>query len=276
MNVRNSVSRRSELMAVREVQIWVGGDGVVIDRGVGPHEDFWIDYADGRSEIGEVKSALDPLRQKQWSRLLDFDRHQILPLPGHLGLWGVGITPSAQISRLSNELPGLLTTLDQKGIQQLHIFGDWPQSPEANLCRALGITHLRLSNGKGDSGAFLLPEGRGGAVPEDSDSAAEWAEAYIAQERWRKSWDRLVNSAADERHIFLWLGDEAPTEALLASQFHPDRCPRIPVSLPIGISHLWIGLPTSFSDKRYAWLLQPLNGWQAVDVTSIHEPEIQS
>jgi hypothetical protein len=98
----------------------------------------------------------------------------------------------------------------------------------------------------------LLLEGVWGQIPLDADALIPWVQEYLEQDKrsLSSSLARLQASTADERHLFLWLEDGLPDDVRLFLGFYTDRPPRPGPRLPSYVTHLWLGVPYSFSEER--------------------------
>lgn len=258
-----------EVEATRVVQEWLGPRGTVTAQG-GHAEDFFLDYADGRVGIGEVKRVTDEAYQRMWQALHRLSPPQHISLDDGLGRWGASISVGTPLNGLGAHLNEIAIWLLGAGLSEAQIQGDWPQGYPYDRLRELRITRFWRSGGPGPGSVLLLHEGVWGPIPLDADALIPWIQEYLDQNKrsLRNSLARLQASVADERHLFLWLEDGMPDELLLFLNFHPERHPQSGPPLPSYVSHLWLGVPHSFSEERWVWLYRRDQGWSAFPVSS--------
>jgi hypothetical protein len=231
--------RDVEIVAVAAVAKWVGSRGEVEDRGEGHDPDFWIDYADGTTAVGEVGWDEDQEIAAMWSATSRKASPQQIALPAGSGLWAVSLERGANIKALYDDLPGLILTLREAGLAELPIHGSWPIGPISETALALGVR--RLSHTQRDSSnvaVFLLP-GTAGIVPADPDVIVDWIDGLLQDPHYADATGKLLGITAAEKHVFFMAGSRTSygvTELLMrVDTIMPIRAPL----LPTHITHLW-------------------------------------
>jgi hypothetical protein len=259
---RGNPAREAERAAIEIVSRWVAGRGTV-----GPPEegegDFRVRYSDGRWADGEVKTDFDESTQALWSALLSLHREQVVELPEGYGGWGASLTARASVKALKRELPGVIQGLRLRGIDYYDVRVSWEPLDVQQQFLALGLEYLSLSTSASEDVCILFPPSVAGAVPLDAECAIPWINRCLVDPRYSNSWNRLALSNADEKHAFIWIESAAPEDLLLRVSFHPDEPPRTRPEIPEWLTHLWVGIPTSFESTHWSWLLME-NGWQAI------------
>lgn len=255
--------RELEQIAIEIVRRHVSSSGTVVDMSAGHDPDYRVDYADGRTGIGEIGWHEDPRWRALWEETLKRGTiPQVVDLSAGSGLWSVGLTLDARIWQIYKLLPSLVTDLLAAGESDLEIYNDWPPGALADRARRLGIKHLSQVEAAGDRVIFL-PPGAGGIVPSDPNAITEWLNDVLVNDPdYQDTTQKLLSRAADERHIFLLAGSATPwgVEELLRRLDIglPSEAP----SVPSEITHVWA--VSSFTTPLGA-LWERDRGWTTID-----------
>jgi hypothetical protein len=256
-------ARELEKVAIGIVRRHVGDRGVVLDLSSGHEPDFRIDYRDGRCAIGEVGWHEDQHWRAIWEATLKRGEiPQVVELPTGSGLWSVGLTLDARIWRIYKQLPQLIVDLVGSGASNLDIYETWPPGDFADRARDLGIKHLSQVEGDSDR-AIFFPPGSGGVVPTDPDAITDWLDTVLVSDvAYRDTTRKVLERAADERHVFLLAGSATPwgvEERLRRLDVSlPSRAP----SVPSNITHVWA---VSSFRTRLGVLWERNRGWSTFE-----------
>lgn len=257
--------RNDEEIAISIVRHWAKDAGSVKGLGLGDNADFEIRYFEGAVGLGEIKSDVHESQRAQWEALLKRKGSQIFELPAGLGAWFFRIEPEAHIGKLESVLGEVISALVSIGHDSWSRELGYPRTESDSAWVTLGIIDFRKAPGISGDYAYVQPDGIGGMVPTDSNMAIPWIESLLEEEDWQKSWARLKDSDANERHIFLWIDSNSPSDLRLRVTFHPDEPPTVFSNLPSVITHLWVGVAISFQSHASAWLFRPILGWQSIN-----------
>lgn len=252
-----------EVAAHRHVEAWVGEAGVVTDTGEGHDPDFWIEYADGRTGWGEVGWHEDP---EVRSISVALTRQEPIPLDAGLGQWAVHLRGRAPLRKLQREVPRLVRRLASIGRDQLATYDDVTPPDLERIAADLAIEDVHLMTPGGPDQAILLSPGTSGPVSSDPDTIVSWIEAMLADPNYEDTTKKLLVRAADERHVFLFLGSRTPIGVTVLMARPLSDLPTRPPRLPDGITHVWALAPYGSGDLLL-WDSQA--GWSA---TSVVEP----
>ena len=259
-------ARLAEQKSLEFITTWLGGDGVVAKVGDGDEPDFRIDYPNGYYALGEVKAAFNLNFRKMWSAIDNSEMPQEIELPFGTGCWSCQINVGSNIDILTKSLPYLIQTVRDAGSMGFDLFDDWPRGEVPDLARSMGINRLHHYPDLNSDRCIFLVKGVAGAVPDEPNEILEWLSDFFSSDRYERSWTRLKDSDCDEKHVFIWIGEAVPESVQLSVIFHPDRPPSSPPPIPSWITHLWMGVPTSFKGGYFAWLYQSDHGWQVIGI----------
>jgi hypothetical protein len=268
------VQRRAEILAVWFLQQYFADQhGIkVVDQGEGGATDFIITKCGSHVGLGEVKGDFSPVIQKQRS---DFLKHRSswLPLEPGLGVWSATLLPTANIKKLTELLPDLIRDLSAAGGTFIETSATWHYGLDSFTDRAhsLGIDSLSGANGSGDFVHFITDR-FSGFVPENGALVASWLGAVLSKHAHKASIAKISKSELPQRHVFIWLADNSPDPIRLSAAFHPEKVPQDDPGLPPWVTHLWIGIPRSFTESQYLWLFRPETGWSAVKCDGLYRP----
>lgn len=254
--------RNDEEIAISIVRHWANGAGSVKGLGRGDNADFEIKYFEGAVGLGEIKSDVHESQRAQWEALLKRKGSQIFELPAGMGAWSFRIDSEAHIGHLESVLGEVISSLASLGHNSWSREWSYPRTEFDSAWATLGIIDFHKASGISGDYAYVQPNGIGGMVPTDANMAIPWIESLLEEEDWQKSWARLKDSNADERHIFLWIDSNSPSDLRLRVTFHADEPPTVFPNLPSGITHLWVGVAISFQSHASAWLYRAGFGWE--------------
>lgn len=256
-------SRNAEQESIRIVQRWVGLKGFVTDRG-DFLEDFRIEYLDGRIGHGEVKVDFDETEQRQWAALLKLQVHQTIQLAEKSGGWWASIVPQASVKALTRELPGLIEWMLGNDVVGYDCSNSSMKREVSIALQQLGVENLQHVGANEEDRCILFPNSPAGLIPVDANVALPWIRRCFADPRFANSWMRLAAADAVEKHAFIWIASGAPQELELRIAFHPEEPPSLVPEIPDWLTHLWLGIPRSFSSDQWTWLFRPQSGWEAL------------
>lgn len=255
-------AREAERAAIGIVQQWLGSAGTV-EAPVDGLEDFRIRYHDGRWAAGEVKTDFDEGRQRLLGALQRLPVDQVIDLPTGCGGWGASVSVEASIKTLTQELPSVIELVRSHGLDHYDVRISWVPLELRDRFTSLGLDYLSANSAASEDVCIVFPPSVSGAVPLDAEAAIPWIERCLADPRYTNSWDRLAESPADEKHAFIWIESAAPEDLLLRVSFHPEVPPTTRPAIPDWLTHLWIGIPQSFTPQHWTWLLSG-GGWKAI------------
>lgn len=257
---RGNPAHDVERYAIDVVTRWVGKAGVVEDRSAGHGPDFAIEYADGRSALGEVGWYEDPGHQEMWGQVFKRLNHQVVELPSGLGQWGVGLKIGASIKRLYAELPRLLADVTAAGESSLEIYGKWPRGAVADRARTLGVQYARRIDAAADRAIFFISSS-GGIVPLNVDVVAKWVSAVLSDPDYLDMTGKLLPLEADEKHVFIMSGSRTDFGTDERLRRLSDQLPTAVPDVPVGITHVWVA-PSFGPGDLGLWTTT--GGWQVV------------
>lgn len=181
------------------------------------------------------------------------------------GGWTVRALPQARVRRLKAELPALLRDLEERGVKEVRPGPEGSgQSEEAAY--DLGITDLYQTGTAYPGSIYPLPdpppERSVGRVPETGDPLADWLGEWIGQPEQADNLEKLRESAAAERHLFVILPGFANAPFAVISLLMQDHAPlpTIPPVLPPELTHVWA---VSTWDKGDGMRWAGESGWQS-------------
>ncbi|MHB8339590.1 MAG: hypothetical protein ACYDB7_00210 [Mycobacteriales bacterium] len=187
------------------------------------------------------------------------------PAPGLRREWHVGVAGEYHHKRLVQELPRLLTVLEEDNVDLTQVW-ELDGAPDLPGCpglvaelRALGVQHL---------GARLPPEGGGlvrlgstgvhGPAVLDWEGVLGWLEATLAGSELADVRYKLASCGAEERHVVVGLSWSRPCSVNYALREEPAALPPRAPGLPAEITHVWL-LPAQFAGRCLVWW--PGRGW---------------
>jgi len=187
--------------------------------------------------------------------------------PDIAGGWLVALLPQARAQRLRAELPALLDELERERVSEVRV-EPWSTGRIERVASELGITHL-VQSGTSYPGSIYftieLPDERsGGFVPQTGDPLARWLSGWIMQPQQAHNLRKLMDSGAQERHLFVILPGfaDAPFSVVdLLMREHPPL-PTQPPTLPTEVTHVWI-MSTWSAGLGIRWSRD--SGWQRFD-----------
>jgi hypothetical protein len=229
--------------------------------------DLRVLYPDGRVAAVEVTGAVDPDSTEFWNIMTGVGRWICEGLEGG---WAVHVDPSARsVSRLREDLPGLLRTFEDAGTREYRPIQGYAKS-RLELADELGITHAFQGGTDTPGSVYVYPEQPSdrvsGVVADTGDALADWLAGFLADPERGDVRSKLAASGADETHAFvivpelttapfgvsdLLMRDEAPLPT-----FDPD--------LPLEVSHVWT-VSTWSTGFGFRW--SPSEGWSSFDKT---------
>lgn len=222
-----------------------------------------LDIVRGETLVGacEVTSAADGRLIGLWNEVNGPKGRHIES--GLQGGWTLSLKPACRRKKLMAGIRPFLEDLESRQITQA---GWYAEHPDVEVTMdALGIDHVFQSPRTSYPGSVyfmidLPSEMSGGAVPETGDPLCEWLEGWVADPSRARKVDKLLKSAAPEKHLFVILPSfsEAPFVAFDPLMRNDGPLPTKPLELPDGLTHLWVMSMWSDGDL-FAW--EPANGW---------------
>jgi hypothetical protein len=273
-----------EQVAVEVIGRWLGSRGRLIDQSATGLPDFTIDYADGRTAVGEVSWHADPQIEQMWGEALRRDTPQEIPLDPGQGTWGTQLVGAPNITRLYTELPTLIARLNAANIDRIEpatIPNAWrlrnPQlSRLAEKAAALGISYLsKAGSDVGPGHVTFFPPFQPAHEVGVPDDLPGWIEDVLAQPRYADVSRNLLDVTADERHIFVMAGSATPAQVETRLQRLTEPLTCRPPALPAGVTHIWLN--SRYLDPRYGhvtafWSVQ--SGWRVIVTTETPTAEL--
>ena len=253
----------------RNVVSRLTGQRVVIqDDGVSFRKpDLRIEYVD-RTAVVEVVADMAPDHAATYSNL----RRRGGQIPATIGLsaadrmWWVNLVSGAHVgrllediaaaieglgARLGEEVPGILTPLDE--LPQTN-------STEVQVLRGLGVAEIGSRPLEETEEAVIHVRGPRVHGPSDVtwDELLEWVREYLSGPRTKDVREKLSDSGADERHVFVAASSTSPWAVYHGLAGALQGLPPEPPALPTEITHLWLWTvpPTG---RCLAWW--PDRGW---------------
>ena len=108
----------------------------------------------------------------------------------------------------------------------------------------------------------------GAAVPNDASGVVPWLSSFLDQPDKQDYVAKLRRQDADERHLFLLVGEAAPFDVQHALS-RPGPSPDHAFALPDGLTHLWLASRYSSGSGIVVWLFES-NHWQARNFPADH------
>jgi hypothetical protein len=178
----------------------------------------------------------------------------------------VELLPQARGRRVLAELPGLLREMEAEGISRHVVLRDFGRFDDR--VSGLGITSLLWGDTAFPGSVYMtidLPAERsGGAVGASGDPLAVWLADWIRDPSQTHNLQKLMNSGADKRHMFVFLPGftSAPfTVSYLLSSDEPPMPSSAP-NLPSQVTHAWA---MSAWNAGIGMRWSPGDGWEGFD-----------
>lgn len=233
-------SRQVELDGISKLKEYFGSTATVVDLGHTDGYDFEIHYSDGKKAIGEFSWLAEPKSYEMWKAIHKREEPQQISLPEGWGYWGLTLNKPININVLENLTPKWITEVLETGQDHIELYEGWPNTEFARRLRGYGITRIYKFSDDVDK-VFYMVMGEAGAVPWDLTPLRETI-LFLLQENEivRSNFLKLVGLKADEKHVYLGLGDLVPnlqTWALLTER-EPVEIPEL--DFPDEISHIWL------------------------------------
>lgn len=224
--------------------------------------DLKIVYPSGLTGAVEVTAAADAPRVGLWREVRK--RAVLRQEPSLAGGSLVRILPSARVRELGRQLPNLLLELEREGRKVIRGAEASTDRQEA-LAGTLGVIEALQSTTDRPGSIYVMPpegspEQMGGYSPLTGDPLAVWLGDWLADERRADNVRKLINSYADERHMFVLVpGFTLAPFSVIDLLISPNAAlPTIPPLLPTGVTHVWT---MSYWDSGDGFRWSPTTGW---------------
>jgi len=230
--------------------------------------DLRIGYVDRRSAVVEVVADMDQEYGATYSALLRWGRGipAQISVAGSGRMWWAVLSSGANVKVLQKRLPAVMTqlaeTLGDEAPGQLTPLEDITlrTRPEFALLTSLGIAELGSRPlGPGEEAVInLTPPRTYGSDDVSWLQVLEWISSCLNGLKMQDVREKLSQSNADERHVFLAATFTSPWAAYYGLADGLEGLPPQPPALPPEITHLWLWTvpPTG---RCLAWF--PDRGW---------------
>ncbi len=225
--------------------------------------DFTVAHDGFVKGAGEVKADIDPRFMRFYRALHKGDLSQIALSKG-LGHWGCVLSLDSNLMRVEKELPALIGELASRGMLTFDTEQNWHEDVQTLRASAqrIGLRNTWFHGPSEHSNALIMLEPWGGLVPEQCPPLQGWVDLMIGTHKNKASFSGLLgNEQLIERHLFFWVESASPLELRQFVLYHANRLPSEELSLPIGVTHFWVGITRAFQTGDFAWLFEPESGW---------------
>lgn len=223
--------------------------------------DGWLRYRDGRAGAVEVTELVTTASRRldallrQRGRRLD---------PVGTWDWSVVIGDAREIPALVEHYPELLTTMERIGIERVDDLPFDLIAASAALRWALETPSVEFTpfgrTGGVGSGTIRLSRGATAVWAADSDPVGESVRDAVATNALiARKFAKLLRVEADERHLFLVVGQDGLSDAAYLELAMPERPPWTDPETPERLTHLWV--TSGFGHSVLCW--ERGVGWEA-------------
>ena len=177
--------------------------------------------------------------------------------------WFAHLAEGVDVKRAKRMLPDILAAFEKAGIEEIDFYGvgleedlDWA------VARLRDARVAAVKASLSDAGTIYLSGSLWtGFMSVDPESVVRFVEEFVS--RRHSDVAKLVESGADERHLFIWSGyyseGVADLRALGRDVGHlPERAPK----LPGGVTHVWVAMEGARPSRIVHW--SPDRGWAEV------------
>ena len=229
-----------------------------------PKEDLEIFSSDSgfKVGIGEVKAQLDEKLEALNAEISKQGR-LIAELPGFEGIWDLRVKKSFRVSNLSQILHELFDEnrlTDSDLASGMHLNGR--SALQLDLMEKHQIRSLSRIGSAVPAKVYLHSESTAAFIPDHVENLDQWLRGY--EDKYKNSLERLRTSDLEQKHLFLWLSDETPTNIREPARWHPEQLPRENLTSFDYLTHLWLGISLDQAGNSRSWLYRPIFGWELV------------
>lgn len=265
-DLKKPEERRAVLVAVRvlgatraeALDVTGGPEGVV---------EAMLTLKDGRQAAFEVTILADQA-ERAVSSLLARAKHS-WPVPGRW-FWTIDASPQTNLKELKKRYSSIILACEAHGIEDplydlrgwdLAFAGDtdlqWLLEGADAKCLMWGFSR-QLASSMQNPHVMVVLAGGGGPVDDSlTDFAAELQKAFDAAPHMAEHFTKLARTAADERHLYVPLGDTVLPFSLMWGLAAGNQLPSEPPPVPADITHLW--LAPAHSSRVLLW--SRTDGW---------------
>ncbi|WP_438854244.1 hypothetical protein [Agromyces sp. M3QZ16-3] len=178
--------------------------------------------------------------------------------------WSIVIDDARELPALVEHYPEVLTTMEHLGVDQLHklpleLTIERPALRWAMETSTVQFTPFGRTHGAG-SGRIHLSRGATAVWAADSDPIGEAVrDAVASHDLIARKLSKLLPVEADERHLFLVVGQGGLTDAAYLELAMPERTPWTDPQAPDRLTHLWV--TSGFGHEVLCW--ERGAGWEA-------------
>lgn len=223
--------------------------------------DGWLRYRDGRAGAVEVTELVTTASRRLDSLLRQRGRRLD---PVGTWEWSLVIDDAQEIPALVEHYQEVLTTMERLGIERVHdlpfdLIGESAALRWALETRSVEFTPFGRTRGEG-SGSVRLSRGATAVWAADSDPiGASVRDAVASNALIARKFGKLLRVEADERHLFLVVGQDGLSEAAYLELAMPERPPWTDPGAPERLTHLWV--TSGFGHAVLCW--ERGVGWEA-------------
>lgn len=223
----------------------------------------------------EVTQDADEDLEALYSKTLEQEYGERIPLPAGSGAWVIGLTRDSKLSSLNSDtICSLIDVMKEEGTNNYQMTVDPPKDRLGNLCRQHSVSGLRRTEPKGDYAYRALPfqnENPNKLIDGSPELIAEYLEQLLVSTAIStKIQGLLVRAGNLDPHIAVIKSSATDfsvgfrMDGLSPSSPLPTRC----IELPLGLAALWF---LSLGSGRVINYTTEF-GWRLLDLGSIENP----
>lgn len=197
-------------------------------------------FRDGRTGAVEVTRIVDPRRASTDAALAG----SALQDWGTRHAWIVVVRPGTPVKHLRRQVMPVLAACEAAGVDRIDAYSVYGPAPFARSLFDRGIT-ARVAPYSSEPGVRVLQQLIAGAVDHQFESLTDWLSDALVEDHLAGKVSKLAAAKADERHLFLWLGDDDKTSHLASALTVPtptgeELLPTRRLAKVQGADSLWI------------------------------------
>jgi len=258
-----------EIAAADLVTSIIGGRAVPKDGGDAPEKtvDFLIeDLPNLRTAALEVTSIADPKVVSQLRAAFG----RTWSSPDLSLIWAVALSrsdPNQNITRLAGTMIPLLVMFEREGETKVEIdYSPGYRAKPAGMKDEMHEARITMfDNGVSRAQVWNTPEqGKHGEIVfmiREGVSSDPGLLNDLVVDRAEKKVEKLRDTEATERHLFIWMDSTYPSAELAFATLPPPPAPSIPKDVDV----VWLVEPTGWPNQVRIWRLRQLGEWEVVD-----------
>lgn len=198
----------------------------------------------------EVTSAID----QQWTETWNVGQRRSGNVPGVLGDWMLVVRPGANVKRIKNELPDLVTAINAAGLGTVHE-EDLFHAPQLRAYFSrLGIMSAYRVARPGSGNVEFILDSDGGVADSTGQSVPGWIGQFLSDAARADVLRKLTQTTAPQREVFIIADLEGPPWSVMSYLTDISRrvspIPPSAPNLPAPVTGVWLAATFSFGDWR--------------------------